>query len=248
MPFSLSPLFYSVKMQITLSISNHKEPACPLGPEVFHHFQPTMDNPSENFLAGNCSKHLQHFQIPPTTFCSLRVTTKNLNSALFHSQKNHSHGHKESGWVQELKMLVPLPPNHGFDLGSSFHITIFCVETRISWVLLKRFPSFCTCLSKSCITQLLPWSQEAKATTLICDSWPSCGCCLWWSGKILLIFACILREKYLKEGGTQETCSTLSPLLRDPLPNASQITTEPKFVSGTGKYKAWVALLDHKIE
>lgn len=177
------------------------------GPEVSHHFQPTMDNSSENFFVGNCSKHPQHFQIPPTTFCSLRVTTKNLSSALFYSQKTFPQT-QESRWAGELKMQLLLPPIHGFYLCSSFHITIFCLDTRISWVLLMKFPSFCSCLSKSCITLLLSWSQDPKATTLICDSWPSCGCCLWWSGKILLIFACISREKHLKGCGTQETCST----------------------------------------
>lgn len=137
-----------------------------------------------------------------------------------------------------------LPPNHGFDLCNSFHISILHTDSRIPWVLLMKFPSFCTCLSKPCTTQLLSWSQEPKETTLICDSWTSCGCCLCWSGKILFVFACILKGKILKRtwdsGDLLHLCvhALSPPLMCDPLPNESQITPELKFVSGTGKCKA----------
>lgn len=121
---------------------------------------------------------------------------KNLNSASFRGQKNIPTDTSIRIGTR-IKNAGALNPSHGFDLCSSFPITIFHVDTRIPWVLIVKFPSFCTCLSKSCVTQLLSWSQEPKATTLICDSWTSCDCCLWWrnpfhlclhfKGKILKI-------------------------------------------------------------
>lgn len=208
------------------------------GPGVFHHFQPTMDNSSENFLVGDCSKHLQHFQIPPTTFCSLRATTKISTQPCF-TVKKHSHRHKNQR--EELKMQVLLPPNHGLIFAVPFTSPSFAQDflgfadeipiiLHLSQQVLYHTAPFLVTRAKGNHFDL--WLMGQLWLLLVMEWKNPFHLCLHFKGKIL---------KRTWDPG--DLLHLDDPALSPPLYPKSPLNSNLSLAQG--KCKAWVALLGH---